>query len=172
MWTPPDQLRSPGVSEPTASPFRVLSQISVTWWALGHLWFSKLNVLGACLSGTCLKSWGDCCGVQTLPSSGRSSGFWVPSWLWIASQLVGFWWDYVPDFSTASTWVFSPIVCLVCRISQFLVSPQGPPPPGTCSILSCKFIMSVSGCEPRILLGCHLEQKPVFLIPISYTEKT
>ena len=119
---------SPGVSEPTASPFRVLSQISVTWWALGHLWFSKLNVLGACLSDTCLKSWGNFCGVQTVPSSGRSSGFWVPSWLWVASQLMGFYWNHVPDFSTPSIWVFSSIVCLMHRLSQFLVSPQPLPP--------------------------------------------
>ena len=160
MWTPPDQLRSPGVSEPTASPFRVLSQISVTWWALGHLWFSKLNVLGACLSGTCLKSWGDCCGVQTLPSSGRSSGFWVPSWLWVASQLVGFWWDYVPDFSTASTWVFSPIVCLVCRISQFLVSPQGLPPQALVLYLAanslCLWVDVSPGSSSIVILNRNL----------------
>jgi len=121
MWTPLDQPSGEWAhSQPLQGAFSDFCYLV----GLGAPLVFKAKCFGACLSGTCLKSWGNCCGVQTVPSSGRSSGFWVPSWLWVASQLVGFWWDYVPDFSTPSIWVFRLIVCLMRRISQFLVSPQ------------------------------------------------
>lgn len=48
-------------------------------------WSSKPDVLRAHLSGAGLKSWGAQYGVLTLHSSGRNSGFWVPSPLWVAA---------------------------------------------------------------------------------------
>lgn len=69
---------SPRVSEPTASPFRVLSQISVTWWALGHLWFSKLNVLGLVSQVLVLKVGVTAVGFKQFPPQGEALGFEFP----------------------------------------------------------------------------------------------
>lgn len=56
----------------------------------GPCWFSKPDVLGACLLGTSVKIWGSLCGKQTLCSSGRSSGFARCPCMWVAMLGVGF----------------------------------------------------------------------------------
>lgn len=52
-------------------------------------WFSNIDVFRAHVSSAGLKTWGAQCEVQILWSSGRSSVFWVPSQLWVATQGVG-----------------------------------------------------------------------------------
>ena len=81
---------SPRVSEPTASPFRVLSQISVTWWALGHLWFSKLNVLGLVSQVLVLKVGVTAVGFKQFPPQGEALGFEFPP----DCGLPHSWWDF------------------------------------------------------------------------------
>lgn len=60
---------SPGPFKRPSSVYHSLMQVD---------WTSELHVLGACLSGAGLKIWDAWCGVQTLCSSGRSSGFLLP----------------------------------------------------------------------------------------------
>ena len=58
-------------------------------WSLVGLRTSALLVYKArCFegSGAGLKSWGAQCGVRTLCSSGKISGFWVPSWFWVTCR--------------------------------------------------------------------------------------
>ena len=70
------------------SQFAVMLQVSCN----KPCWLSKLDVLGAHLSD--LKSWMPDVGFKPFPPLGegrRSSGFWVPSWLWVITMwVVGF----------------------------------------------------------------------------------
>lgn len=59
-------------------PLGAVSSFSIAFWVL---WLSELDVLGACLSGGNLKSWGTRHGTQTLRSSGSSSELSVPAGL-------------------------------------------------------------------------------------------
>lgn len=69
----------------SVSPLRAISQLALAHGSHGcePLWFSELDV--AHLSGGSLNSWVVQCGIQTLHSSGRNSGFWIPSCLWLPS---------------------------------------------------------------------------------------
>ena len=49
------------------------------------LWIVKADILGTHLSCAGLRNWYARCGIQTVYSSGRSSGFWVPSGLYITT---------------------------------------------------------------------------------------
>ena len=59
----------------SVSPLRAISQLALAYGSHGcePLWFLELDV--AHLSDGSLNSWGVQCGIQTLHSSGRSSGF-------------------------------------------------------------------------------------------------
>lgn len=56
-------------------PFKSRRRLTAAFlsWGTEPCRFSKTGILGAPLSGAGLQSWGTCCGVQTPPSSGRSS---------------------------------------------------------------------------------------------------
>ena len=74
----------PGACEATHKPFENRSLVCqtprVSWpWAL------KPDILGAHLSGASLQSQGALCGLWAVCSSGRSSGFCITSWLWVAA---------------------------------------------------------------------------------------
>lgn len=73
-------------------------------WGCEPHWFSKLHVLGDCLSGAGLK-----CGVWTFPSSGRSSRFPVPFWLWFTSLWMWFITRLCPSLSYTFSVFFFPL---------------------------------------------------------------
>lgn len=87
-------------------------------------WFSKLDVLEARISGADLKSLGSWCAVQILPSSGRSSEFWIPFLLWVLAW--GGVYGEIVSLSLLFTlmWVFSWILeaeCSFCPYLNYLV---------------------------------------------------
>lgn len=95
-------------------------------------WLSKLDVLGTCLSGACLKTQGAKCGVQTLHSSGRSWELCVPSQLCVTvcqGRSLGKMLSASPTHFSVG---FFPIHLMCrCRLARF--------PRGNCSICSCRF---------------------------------
>lgn len=114
-------------------------------------WFPKTNVLGAHLSRAGSKSWCVWCRVQTLCSSGRSSGF-VRSLLIMGQQTRGE--DFCETRSQpvqpTLTWPFYHLMWRSCPASfqVFLI--------GKFSMCSCWFGVSVGGGEVMIYACCHL----------------
>lgn len=80
-------------------------------------WFSKLDVLGAHLSSTCLKGWDVQCGIQTLHYSERNSEFESPRpppQVWVTTPGVRFMVRWCPSFFY-TLWFDVLLVCLVCN---------------------------------------------------------
>lgn len=131
------------------SPLRTVSQFTVALWVSWMQVLSglKLDVLGV-ISQVRLKSWAARYRVQTLHSSGRRLGFWVPSWLWVTTWGCGIYFEvnfllFVWCVGFAQLWGY---VC-ICIIFYFF-------PAGNCSVYSCRF---VGGSEFKILQHHHLE---------------
>lgn len=74
------------------SPLRSISQFAVACGSCEHKpsWLSKLDVLGAHLTSSCLKNLGTRCEVQTTCFSERNLDLWVLSCLWVAMNGVMF----------------------------------------------------------------------------------
>lgn len=131
-----------------------LSLLQPVSWMWGPLVF-KARCFGGCLSGASLKCWDAWCGVWTLRSSGRSSGF-MRSLL-----IVG---PYAQDGAFGKTTSqlllptsmrpFSGLMGSSCSASfRFFFR-------GDCSICSCRFSVSVGGGEFMIFLCHRLGQPP------------
>lgn len=96
-------------------------------------WFSKLDVLAACLSGVGLKRWGTWCGLQMLCSLGVFSSLPIVC----HAQHVGFWWDHLSLSSLlrCGFLLVSPM-CRCCLAHLFWSR-------GNCPICSCGFEVSM-----------------------------
>lgn len=98
---------------------------------LSSIWFLKLELLKTTLS-TGFRSWDTQCGAQTPGSSGRSSGFWVPSRLWVAVPRLGF-------MMRLSSFYYM-LLCGPLSLAWFAGVPFFR---GSCSIFSCRFNVSM-----------------------------
>ena len=120
---------------PSARPGKAVSQVATALWVLGIRapWFSKLDVLGARLSGAGLGSWGAWRGGQILCSS---EALWVLSSLLTGGGGVGvaFMLRLCP---TCWLWAFSLAPCV--EVAQFLGFFRG-----RCSICICRFSVCVA----------------------------
>lgn len=131
------------------------SQLTIAFWLCGHKphWLSKLDALGAFLSGASVKSCGAQCGVHV---SDRSLGFWVPSQLWIASLGGGFMVTACLSLFYLLQFGFY-LICPMCRkysasflFFVFFFSRN-------CSICSCRFGVPMGDGGFMIFLHYHLE---------------
>lgn len=111
----------PGVNESKfVSSFRAVSPFLLALQVLWPHWFSKVDVLRNHFSGAGLGSWGAHCGVETILFMGRSSGFWVPSWLWVIELGAHLWWDCVPSLLPTSLCVFGFLLSILLFICLFV----------------------------------------------------
>lgn len=122
-------------------------------------YFSKLDVVGACLSAIGPKFWGAWCGVQTLPSSGRNSQF--RHLLIVGHHARGEVYGEIMFSSLSYTiWCGFILSCSLCgdcsgRLSIFFRRH-----------FSYKAVESVplGGSELQIFLHCHLEPEPLNIL--------
>ena len=146
---------------PSVGPF--VSHCSACYFtacvSLGHkpLWFAKLDVLGACLSGAGLKGGGAQRGVQTLCSSGRNSRFGFGLDCESLCQGWGFGEIVARPLPPASVcFLFARFEVVTQPAFRFYFS-------GNCSIGSWRLGVSVQGGEFEIVLHLHLKPAPPFV---------
>lgn len=129
----------PRASEPAHKPFK--SIISVPYSPMVPLdmscWFSKPDVLGACLSSAGSKGWGTWCQAKT-PHQG------VP--LWTPTQWL-------------LHWGWNSLLWSSCSASSQVLFRRN------CFICSWRFVVSMGGSEFRVFL-CHHLELPAFSIAL------